>query len=150
MELSSEAWVVLEDLVDVCNLFVVAPLNNFSEDGLQVLHERFDGAWDVLVVVLDVREDTQKEDGIQAARTLPCSVGGTVRLAGLRKILRDVGVGTLVVVLGEDTEKSCLSSGGGDHEKRPMLGIREVREELYRRRLFWSVLEGFFLPLPCP
>ena len=76
MELCSEVWVVLEDLVDVGNLFVVAPLNNFSEDGLQVLHERFDGAWGVLVGVLDVREDTQKENGIQATRTLPCNVGG--------------------------------------------------------------------------
>ena len=104
MELCREAWVVLKDLVDVCNFFVVAPLKNFSEDGLQVLHERFDGAWGVLVGVLDVREDTQKENGIQATRTLPCNVGGTVGLAGLREILRDVVVGTLVVVLGEDTE----------------------------------------------
>ena len=94
----------MEDLVDVCNLFVVAPLNNFNEYGLQPLNERFGRAWDVVVSVLDVREDTQKEDGIQAARTLPCSVGGTVGLAGLREILRDVVVGTLVVVLGEDTE----------------------------------------------
>ena len=68
------------------------------------MHERFGGAWDALVMVLDVREDTQKEYGIQATRTLPCRVGGTVGLAGLSEILRDVRVGTLVVVLGEDTE----------------------------------------------
>ena len=67
------------------------------------MHERFGGAWDALVRLLDVREDTQKEYGIQATRTLPCRVGGTVGLAGLCEILRDVFVGTLLVILGEDT-----------------------------------------------
>ena len=94
----------MEDFVDVCNLCVVTPRHDFSEDGLQALHERFGGTWDTLVGLLDVREDTQKEYGIQATGTLPCRVGGTVGLAGLREILRDVGVGTLVMVLGQDTE----------------------------------------------